>query len=481
MVRETLDQITDCLTDLQDPHFLVEAKNVEPKVVYVNPRGSLYFPVSTEGITGKPLKDVLGIEPDELGAILICLSKAVLLHNEGKYKESDAVSPELKIRVGTQARTLKTCTRIISTKDNGDLYDISISDATLERRLKARLTAIEGINRLQGFDEIKNQTGKIIETVIPFNSALIHLIDDDGNIIEFARWGEKPTTATPFTHKDESEIISEMVRSKKGIKIDNTHIDKRWKRTGREYIRSYMGAPIIIRDRDSKEKMIGILELNNDNPFAYEDEDLVSLISLAEYIANAFEKNDSIMRDPLCNDIYIYKGVKYYGEREFIRSLRFRPPHPISTMFIDLDHFGQVNSTFGHLKTNEILLEVINRLRKNTRDYDIIGRFGDEFMIVLPESGTETAKQAAVRIARSLKEDPIPINGQQITVTASIGIAQFTERKLDVSGDFQALIDHANHAMYISKDDGRDKITIWDQSIENRWQSRKPDSSIKIT
>lgn len=480
MARPEFAQITGSLAELQDSHILVEAKPEQPKLVFLNPRSTRLFGASPEVILGKSFQEVLGIPLDEFGAIMVGFTHAALLHTADKFEEADAASPELKVIVGSQTRTLKTHTRIISTLDRGYLFDISLTDTSIEKRLKARLAAIEAINKLQGFDGLKNELGKIIESVAPFNSALIHLIDDDGNIIEFARWGEKPLSAIPFTHKDESEIISELVKSKKGIKINDTHQERKWKKTGREYIRSFLAAPIITRDREGKEKLIGILELNNNKPHAYEDEDLMSLISLAEYVANAFERNDAVMRDPLCPDIYIYKGVKFYGEREFNRSLRFKPPHPISAMFIDLDHFKQTNSAFGHLKTNDILIEVIKRLRKSTRYYDVIGRFGDEFMIVLPEADITASKHAAERFVESLKV-PIGINGQQITLTASIGITQYDVHTDDLTNDFQTQIDHANHAMYISKDDGRDKITVWDISVEERWLARIPDSNLKIT
>ncbi len=120
---------------------------------------------------------------------------------------------------------------------------------------------------------------------------------------------------------------------------------------------------------------------------------------------------------------------------------------PVSILFVDLDEFKAVNDTFGHHHGDEVLKEVSRRLQSQVRESDTVARAGgDEFLLVLPGADTTAALVRAGKILRSLGE-PIELEGQQIIVGASIGIAN----RPDHSDELSTLLRFADIAMYRAK------------------------------
>jgi diguanylate cyclase (GGDEF)-like protein/PAS domain S-box-containing protein len=123
-----------------------------------------------------------------------------------------------------------------------------------------------------------------------------------------------------------------------------------------------------------------------------------------------------------------------------------------AAMFVDLDRFKEINDTLGHAVGDQVLTEVANRLVSQLRVGDTVCRVGgDEFLVVLPEI---TRASDAAHVARKVIENlsaPIGVDGQEVTVTPSIGIAVYP----DDGRDAEALIRNADAAMYHVKETGR--------------------------
>jgi diguanylate cyclase (GGDEF)-like protein len=130
----------------------------------------------------------------------------------------------------------------------------------------------------------------------------------------------------------------------------------------------------------------------------------------------------------------------------------------VAVMFLDLDEFKLVNDSFGHGVGDEVLVRVAQRLRESVRDGDTVGRLGgDEFAIVLSDmTSPRDAHVVAQRIADSLAQ-PVVLDGREIRVTASIGIAVHPG-----AGDDPAmLLKNADAAMYRAKQRGRDGCEVY--------------------
>lgn len=129
-----------------------------------------------------------------------------------------------------------------------------------------------------------------------------------------------------------------------------------------------------------------------------------------------------------------------------------RDGHMLALMFIDLDHFKQINDSMGHKIGDSLLMAVTERMKVCLRDGDTLARLGgDEFTVILPAI---SKADATIHVARKFLESfarPVNIDGHELQVTGSIGISIFPED----GEDADSLITHADIAMYKIKESGR--------------------------
>jgi two-component system cell cycle response regulator len=129
----------------------------------------------------------------------------------------------------------------------------------------------------------------------------------------------------------------------------------------------------------------------------------------------------------------------------------------LAFLIIDVDHFKQVNDTYGHDVGDEILREFAHRITANVRGFDLACRFGgEEFVVVMPDTEISLACSVAERLRKSVETTPFPISHApgRVNVTISIGIAG-SEGPQD-SAD--ALLRRADQALYRAKRDGRNRV-----------------------
>jgi diguanylate cyclase (GGDEF)-like protein len=142
-------------------------------------------------------------------------------------------------------------------------------------------------------------------------------------------------------------------------------------------------------------------------------------------------------------------------QEEVIRSNRYDAPLSIS--LLDLDHFKDVNDSYGHTTGDEALRSVAARLREQIRHPDTIGRYGgEEFLIVLPNSEIKAAGEQAERLCQTIRALQIEANEHSFKVTISIGVAQYRV------GDenWEEFLHRADEALYKAKDLGRDQWVV---------------------
>lgn len=135
-------------------------------------------------------------------------------------------------------------------------------------------------------------------------------------------------------------------------------------------------------------------------------------------------------------------------------------------LMLDLDHFKQVNDTYGHAAGDEVLRELSHRIESQVRGSDVAARYGgEEFVILLPHTGIAAGRLLAERIRHTVSESPVMFGeGNELTITISIGIASATPRE----GDFdmktlgESLLARADVALYSAKSAGRNRISLAD-------------------
>ncbi len=224
------------------------------------------------------------------------------------------------------------------------------------------------------------------------------------------------------------------------------------------HTRSILAVPLIARGR-----VLGIIELVNgpkDSPFSQDD--LKTLTAIADYAAIAIEnaRNFRRVQELTISDehtgCYNARHLRAQLEHEVRRSVRFH--HPLSLVFLDLDHFKKINDTHGHLVGSAVLREVGDLLRGSSRQLDMVFRYGgDEFALMLVETDPDGALTIARRIRDAFRERRfLQSQGFEVRLTASIGVATFP----DHARTSRELIRAADFAMYAAKARGRDDVCL---------------------
>jgi diguanylate cyclase (GGDEF)-like protein len=145
------------------------------------------------------------------------------------------------------------------------------------------------------------------------------------------------------------------------------------------------------------------------------------------------------------------------AEAEFARAGRYQ--RPLAIMMIDIDHFKQINDTYGHLVGDEVIKFVAAECQRHLRVTDIFGRYGGEEFICLLEHGSiEAAYRTAERIRQVIAEAQLDLHQHTIRLTLSIGIATLNEPETTLN----ELIKYADQALYLAKSSGRNQVRIWE-------------------
>ena len=139
-----------------------------------------------------------------------------------------------------------------------------------------------------------------------------------------------------------------------------------------------------------------------------------------------------------------------------------RSDEPLAVLFLDLDHFKNVNDSLGHRVGDSLLTQLASRLRGAVREQDTVARMGgDEFVLVLPLTDIAGAAHLASKLM-ALASAPFQVDGQELTVTPSMGIAMFPTD----GDDFDTLCKCADAAMYRAKRDGRNAYRFFTSEMQ---------------
>ncbi|HEX5725243.1 MAG TPA: sensor domain-containing diguanylate cyclase, partial [Longimicrobiaceae bacterium] len=134
-----------------------------------------------------------------------------------------------------------------------------------------------------------------------------------------------------------------------------------------------------------------------------------------------------------------------------------RYARPFSLVMLDVDHFKQVNDAWGHPAGDRVLQEVAAVLREGVRDLDLAARVGgEEFVLLLPETGLQAAAEVAERIRRTVEGRPVAWEGRTLAVTVSLGVAACPE----CAAAPNEALKLADEALYRAKGSGRNRVTL---------------------
>jgi diguanylate cyclase (GGDEF)-like protein len=158
----------------------------------------------------------------------------------------------------------------------------------------------------------------------------------------------------------------------------------------------------------------------------------------------------------LYNRAYFLSQLESLGDRCSLQGIG------LAVMMLDVDHFKAVNDRFGHPTGDLVLKEVAAVIRESTRSEDLVARYGgEEFVVAVPAASIEHAAERAERVRWSLASRKLSIVGTDLRVTVSIGLSFGSPTRLQHA---LALLVSADQAMYQSKLEGRNRVSIVNQS-----------------
>lgn len=161
-----------------------------------------------------------------------------------------------------------------------------------------------------------------------------------------------------------------------------------------------------------------------------------------------------VLRDPL-TDLHNRRFMDEALLKELARAKR--EGYPMSLIMLDLDFFKRVNDTYGHAVGDVVLVSLASFLKANARESDIVCRYGgEEFLVAMPHMSPDQAFEKIDEWRQIIADSPIMHGELIIRVTISAGIAGFPEQ----GSDIDILLKRADEALYQSKKDGRNCVTV---------------------
>ncbi|NLB48967.1 MAG: sensor domain-containing diguanylate cyclase [Erysipelotrichia bacterium] len=206
--------------------------------------------------------------------------------------------------------------------------------------------------------------------------------------------------------------------------------------------------------------VLGVIVLAGDHQFYSDGAMDIELYSqgLSLALKNAVT-HDQLQKlaanDPLTGILNRRFGLLRLQE-EFSRAIR--TSQPLGVLMIDIDHFKNVNDTYGHLLGDKVLINMTETAKKALREGDIFLRYGgEEFAVILPGASPVDAQKIAEGIRRSIEEASFIYNSQHIKITVSIGGTSFPNNNV---GNFNNLIEAADKNLYRAKENGRNLAVV---------------------
>jgi diguanylate cyclase (GGDEF)-like protein len=229
-------------------------------------------------------------------------------------------------------------------------------------------------------------------------------------------------------------------------------------------VRSWLGVPLVVYDES-----IGVLSVQSAEPRAFGEDDRRLLEAIGQQAAVAIENArlyELATVDGLTG-LYVRRYFDQRLEEEWMRSARYHTAFAV--VLFDLDDFKCVNDRFGHQAGDRLLRESAQVLRRKMRAVDIPARYGgEEFALLLPRTSSADAAIVANRIRTDLAEHRLSVDGREIGVTASIGVAAYPE-----CGDVDAIevLHRADLALYQAKESGKNRVCVYRPEERSRVQA----------
>jgi diguanylate cyclase (GGDEF)-like protein len=293
------------------------------------------------------------------------------------------------------------------------------------------------------------------------------MVDEGKDELYFAiAVGEAADTLKSVRLKMGEGIAGWVARHGEALIVPDVYKDPRFAKRIDELTR-WKTRSIVCIPLKSKHRVLGVIQLINVQMEEFSEAEMFFLHSLCDYAAIAIDNARAVERiqeltiTDDCTGLYNARHLYKTLEAEVYRSARFG--YEFTVLFIDLDYFKRVNDTHGHLAGSKLLNEVGYTIKSNLRLIDFAFRYGgDEFVILLPQTGKDSALVVARRLLEVFRSSSfLQSDGLKLNVRASIGVAAYPEDARSV----HEIIRQADEMMYAVKNSSRDSIGVAQRGV----------------
>ncbi len=340
---------------------------------------------------------------------------------------------------------------------NQELELTATAEHQTRREAEILLQAFEAFTTKLDLDEIVAHLVKFIENLVPHDRSAICFSDGKACHLHSA-WGASQK------HKDVGEVVAlpvllgKIMQARSPILISDTHNDI----IAGEYgisagVETWLAVPMSAHGRN-----IGYLTLESRQKDAFNASSIRLVQALVNDAAIAFENARLYQEVEKLSTVDSLTGLnnrRHFNAKaqlEFLRALRY--DLPLSTIMMDIDHFKQVNDSYGHAVGDTVLIDVAAVCKKGLRSMDQLARYGgEEFCFLLPETAIDGALNLAERLRADVAGLQFDSDEGPFSITASFGVA---ERQTG-NDSIDDLLKRSDLALYDAKKEGRNRVTMW--------------------
>jgi len=436
------------IEDMRDGVLVLDGKN---RVVDINRAGEKIMGVSAANIIGKSAEAL----PDGWPAAVMLDASQPTVRREMQVQQPIPLYLDLQI-TPIFSRNKKIVGRLIVFRDNTARRK---NELELSRRAEEFLV----INRIStiitsglDLDHVLKILHEQCSLIVPSDVFYVALYEEVTDLIHLPLYFEREYQShAPRDLHEQPGLTGHIIQTKQSLYIPDvfkqeSSIPSLVRMGGDELTRSYIGIPLILRD-----KVIGVMSVQSYEPNAYSTNQIRVLEAVAMQAAIAIENArlyGEVQRLAIVDEltgVYNFRGLMELGRREVERSRRFS--RPLTALFFDIDGFRNFNNIYSHATGNLVLEAVADRCRSVLRSVDILARYGgDEFVILLPETDVSTAVGIARRLSEEVAITRVKTSHGELSVTISLGVARLKDKMKTIGN----LIDHANRAEHRAKEKG---------------------------
>ncbi len=447
-IRSRLDHVLDLLVDA------VCVVDAEGRFVFVSAASERIFGYTPDELLGRPMIEL--VHPDDrartLQAAAAIMAGTPNPHFENRYVRKDGQT----VHIMWSARW-----------SEADRLRIAVARDITERKraesVQAALLAIsEAAHTAADLLALFGRIHAIIGGLLPARNFFVALYDAETDMLSFPYFVDEHDETPAPRRLDSGTLSAEVIRSGQALLLtpgsDAVLSDRVGPIVGRESL-DWLGVPLI-----AQKGILGALAVQSysgDTRYTDKDKQLLQFVSTQVAAAIERKQTETWLRHIAQHDVLTHlPNRKLFDDRLQIALARARRDHDrLALLYIDLDHFKQVNDTLGHGVGDRLLHEVARRIIGCVRESDTVGRMGgDEFIVLL---GAIKLVQHAARVGEKIRaalQQPFVLDGHSPCITGSIGIAVHPEH----GDEGQHLIREADHAMYVAKKQGGNRCVIAD-------------------